>query len=56
MIEYLHEATSGCKRLDGNITGFWRWFRPSPGLPLFLKLKFAAGTVMFDVQSIWERI
>ena len=55
LIEYLHERNFRLQKIGWNITAFALVPTALLAFALFLKLKFGSWTVMFDVQSIWER-
>jgi hypothetical protein len=55
LIEYLHERNFRLQKIGWNITAFALVPTALLAFVLFLKLKFGNWTVMFDVQSIWER-
>jgi len=55
LIEYLHERNFRLQKIGWNITAFALIPTALLAFALFLKLKFGSWTVMFDVQSIWER-
>jgi Gpi18-like mannosyltransferase len=55
LIEYLHERNFRLQKIRWNITAFALVPTALLAFDRFLKLKFGSWTVMFDVQSIWDR-